>query len=790
MQELMDTLRVSMPVQGNYPTMQRLLDMLPFGVVFLDHDLRILSLNKFMADRLAGFKRLQANTPVEQILGEGQERTLQAFRMALAEGQPLTLSARFHRAIFNLIPAAGLPTPAVPQSVSVMPLILEPHSNGLVVVVQDVSDRVLAEEELKREIRKFAFLHELDLALSTLEVNACMETLVTRVRAMFDADFAALLVHENGRLTVIASDGLALPSSQVSIEASQGLTGWVFLNRQPVCVGNVMLDDRYHPLFDTIRSEMSVPLLAGGQCIGVLNLESSAQNAFTESDLKLLEMAAFSAANALQNAKMHAEANYWRAYYQGVINQTSDIIYTVDRDLRITGVNHAWDAFARENQGEAWLSPDIVGRELLSAFSGNEREKWRTICAELLNGERSVYSEDIPCHSPEKERWFTLQAHPLKTVQGSVSGVIFSTHDISEHVIAERRLRTANYNLETILRVSQVLNQNVPNQNVPQITTEILAEVLQADCVTITAFDEQEQAFRVIAAHGASERHIREFRSPSDQAERIIRSFGKTGTIYDLENSVSSINMPIYRADQLNGMLYSLIEHQGKTIGSLNIFIRSAERRFTAEEISLVQSISPQVALAMENARLYEVLHQQATTDGLTGLANRRQMDDLLALELQRSKRYDHPLVVMMMDLDHFKCYNDTFGHAVGDELLKQIARAFKRTLRMGDIAARYGGDEFAIILPETNLQNAPCVAKRLKEAMASVQLFNKEEAGCRPLTLSIGVAAYPEHGGESADLLRCADQALYRAKQLGRNRIEIYQPNWESGDLQEEVRI
>lgn len=749
-------------------------DALPFGVLWVDSELKVAAINAYLRQRLPAVPH-QGPFDLERILGRDGPRALFAFRQALHDGQPLTLSARLHREVFCLSPLPGMPFSQIPQLVTILPAQADKRVVGLLVLVQDVSDRVMAEEALKHEIEKLTFMHELDLALNTLELDACMQTLVKRLRALFKADFASLMVTRRGRLEIMAADGLDLSETARSMDLSAGITGWVAAHGQAVNVPRVQQDPRYFPLVESIRSEMAAPLLVKDQCLGVINLESSLPGAFSDDDLKLLEMAAFSAARAMHNAQVHIQSDEWRSYYQAVVNHTGDVIYTVDCDLRLTGANAAWDEFALQNGGEGWISANLAGRSLLEAFSPKEQEKWRVICASLLSGETPSYNEQIPCHAPGKERWLALRAAPLRGAPGSILGLIFSTHDVTRHILAERRLRAANTQYEVLLYISQLLSQNLPNQNVPQVAVETLAEMLQADVVTINQYDEGEQAYRVLAAYGASERHVREFRSPLEQAGRFVDQYGGVGAVYDLQNSIESVNQPIYQEDHLHGVLYAMVEHQGRAIGSLSLFTRDPERRFSREEQDLLRALAPQIGLALENARLYGQLQNLATTDGLTGLVNRRQLDDLLTTEASRSRRYHREFSLMMIDLDHFKCYNDTFGHGLGDELLVEIARLFKSRLRLGDIAARYGGDEFVVVLPETGLKGAVCIAERLRQAVSEIEVPYHEGASCQRLSLSIGIAAYPEHAGEVAELLRCADQALYRAKHLGRDRVEIW---------------
>lgn len=761
---------------SSFDSLRSILEQLPFGLLLLDPSLSIISINSFLKERLPASLQNAPRLTLESMLDSNSEATLYALRQALELGQPVTLSAKFHRSIFHLEPLPGSPLKdEVPHFVTVLPAQEQGETVGLAVVVQDVTDRVMAERELRNEIEKLTFLHELDVALSTLELDACMQVVVTRLRQFFNASFAALLVLRQGQLELVAADGLEIPTSSVAVDLSRGITGWVVQNRKPLRVSNTLRDSRYIPLFESVRSEMAVPLIIHGQCIGAIDLESDLPNAFSADDLRLLELAAFSAASALYNAQAYQEVDHWRSYYEAVVNQTGDVIYTVDRECKITSVNAAWDQFALENHGEAWLSKVCIGKSLLTALDPSLRSKWQTLCDELLHEKRSQYQEEIPCHAPGKERWLSLRAAPLKNEHGEVTGIVFSTHDITEHVLAERQLRAVNHQLETLLRLAQAFNQNLPNQNLPQVTVEMLAEALQADCVTITRYNEEKQGFTVIAACGASEKHVQEFLSPCEQARNIIRKFGKTGVIYRLQESVYSINFPIYRQDELHGLLYSIIEIQGKMIGSLNVFTRDVTRRFHSEEIGLIQALTPQIGLAMENSRLYRELLSQATTDVLTGLANRRQLDDWLAGEIYRSRRYGRVFSVLMIDLDHFKCYNDTYGHEMGDLLLKQVASIFKKNLRTGDWPARYGGDEFVVILPETDINGASCIARRLQNAVAEITLPPSNADSCPKITLSVGIASFPGSAESPSSLLHCADQALYRAKQRGRDRIEVY---------------
>ncbi len=168
-----------------------------------------------------------------------------------------------------------------------------------------------------------------------------------------------------------------------------------------------------------------------------------------------------------------------------------------------------------------------------------------------------------------------------------------------------------------------------------------------------------------------------------------------------------------------------------------------------------------------------EELALLARTDGLTGLANHRAFHEHLGRELDRARRYGQPLSLVMVDVDHFKLYNDTHGHPAGDRVLEGIAELFRRRLRSVDIAARYGGEEFGLILPATPLEAATRVAEQLVAAVREAALVGEESQPNGKVTISAGVARWD--GNEAAtELLQRADAAMYRAKQFGRDRAHV----------------
>ena len=221
---------------------------------------------------------------------------------------------------------------------------------------------------------------------------------------------------------------------------------------------------------------------------------------------------------------------------------------------------------------------------------------------------------------------------------------------------------------------------------------------------------------------------------------------------------------------------------QGETLGVLYLDSgkRTEEKQvqpsLTAPSESqerMVKTLAEHLALAVANMNLRETLRMQSIRDPLTDLFNRRYMEESMDRELRRCVRKKVPLTVMMVDVDHFKRFNDSFGHEAGDALLLELARVFRAHLRAEDIPCRYGGEEFTLILPEAPLEAARERAEQIRRTASGSQIEYRGQT-LKGISISIGVSCYPQHGTTGEALLRAADQALYRAKEEGRDRVVV----------------
>ncbi|AZI44808.1 diguanylate cyclase (plasmid) [Deinococcus psychrotolerans] len=207
---------------------------------------------------------------------------------------------------------------------------------------------------------------------------------------------------------------------------------------------------------------------------------------------------------------------------------------------------------------------------------------------------------------------------------------------------------------------------------------------------------------------------------------------------------------------------------QGDTVGLLYL---ERETAFPQRQQRLAQTVADMVALAMVNLRLRETLRQQSIRDPLTGLFNRRYLEETFERELRRSERKGEAIGLIMLDVDRFKVFNDTHGHEAGDVLLKALGGVLRESVRAEDVACRYGGEEFTLLLPGANQQQTFDRAEQIREAIVRLKVTNQGKV-LEGVSASLGVATFPQHGRELAVLVRAADLALYRAKREGRNRV------------------
>ncbi len=281
---------------------------------------------------------------------------------------------------------------------------------------------------------------------------------------------------------------------------------------------------------------------------------------------------------------------------------------------------------------------------------------------------------------------------------------------------------------------------------------------------------------------------LKELEAEHERLEGAIRLFGEAlAATHDVDQLLRVVlDAELEATGATGGMVISegrVAAEVGKPTGGARIEVplRSGDASFgrlvlTGTEFSdeaqaTARSLAAHAGIALDNARLHGIVERQAILDELTGLGNRRHAQEMLVREMARAERFGSPVGFVLCDLDNFKDVNDRYGHLAGDEVLRELATVLMEVVRNTDLAARWGGEEFALVLPATDLDGAAHVAERAREALEERTLLTQDGQAIQ-VTASFGVAAYPEHG-RGDDLIAAADAALYAAKRLGKNRVE-----------------
>jgi diguanylate cyclase (GGDEF)-like protein len=303
-------------------------------------------------------------------------------------------------------------------------------------------------------------------------------------------------------------------------------------------------------------------------------------------------------------------------------------------------------------------------------------------------------------------------------------------------------------------------------------------DLLQSERASLLVFDATSNELILKAAIGLSTdpSTVSHMRMGEGVSGEVIET-GKALMVADMLRS-GLVPAPAERLYKTNSFISYPITIGGRKIGVLNVTDKSGGGAYNDVDLSLLEIIGPQVALALERAEWQERATEfqlMSITDPLTALPNRRYLEERLTEELNRSKRYDYPMSFLMIDIDDFKAYNDNNGHQAGDLALQITGHCLKASLRSADVASRYGGEEFCILLPQTSISEAGAIADRIRQRVATTHFPHGRLQPLGRVTISIGVSTYSKIVNSAETVIAAADRALYRAKSLGKDRIEYY---------------
>ncbi len=489
-----------------------------------------------------------------------------------------------------------------------------------------------------------------------------------------------------------------------------------------------------------------------------------------------------------------------QARFQSLAEAIPQIIWIAGASGKTTYINRRWYDMTGTSQ------TDGLGTGWMEAIHPDDRaplsEKWQ---ASLGSGE--TFEIEYRLHDAVKGyRWYLDRAIPLRNDKGAIQQWFGTCTDIDdqkhnqqilEEVIKERteQLADANTHLQEEMLERDHARRELDEQNAKMLQDltarsqratllakmgELLQSCLTKDEVFAAALGFAPRIFPTSRGAMALLSHARdlvevagtwhECQLPATVFEPSACWALRTGHPH-LVVAGDTTAPCLHAAGVQNTYLCIPILAQGQSIGILHLQATDEAPGLSDAELSFKTTFAGQVGLSVANIRLREALHSQSIKDSLTGLYNRRYLAEVLERDIRRSIRAEQPLGILMLDLDHFKKFNDAYGHDAGDTVLRETAAFLTKSIRVEDIVCRYGGEEFVIILPTADLNAAHARAERIRSKLRELQVLHQGQS-LGMITVSVGVAALPEHGVSSKDLLEAADAALYRAKREGRDRV------------------
>jgi len=359
--------------------------------------------------------------------------------------------------------------------------------------------------------------------------------------------------------------------------------------------------------------------------------------------------------------------------------------------------------------------------------------------------------------------------------------MVDASHQLVRVVQAEqvfRAVERAKYEHERFFQATALLGRALTPEQVMETAFEAAAAIVEYDTAAVTLYDRDRARHRVAAVRtrpgaepllDAGALAGLEFKDNAGLAAMVV----KNRHYLPAGGEPRDLTAPIYtrkvKLDDARSLLVLPLCAADEAIGTLLLASR-AEKRFGADVREMLSVIATQVAVSLQNGLLYKRMETMATTDGLTGLTNHRTFQDRFAQLLERARRHGHHAALLLCDVDFFKKVNDNYGHPIGDEVLRRVARVLAEVARKIDITARYGGEEFAVVLESSTAEQARQVGERLRQEVG--RLVIDTDKGALQVTMSVGVASFPDDARDRAALIERADLALYHAKHTGRNQV------------------
>jgi diguanylate cyclase (GGDEF)-like protein len=669
------------------------------------------------------------------------------------------------------------------------------------------------------EGRRLEVLYDVTRRLAAVhETEQILDYIVNAATTLLGVEAAGLRLRDGDDLVVKArTESAAAIMARKRLNLGESLSGHVFASGQALSVEDLVEDTRYDARHKRAAVELgfhgflAVPLRANDRVFGVLNVYTKKRRRFEADEIALLATFADQASLAIEKDRMLQEARAHTVRLQALARLTQAVSSSLDINEVLRLIAQAAGELTGAPAVSIWIA-DETRRELeLRAMANggpvddfpvrrvrfdegipgwvaahgralavpDMSQEPRTIAGDwcAAHGLTSAYGTPIVFHSSLLGVLVLFGVGPFALLSDdrdvldafvTQAGVAIRNARLYDEVrVSEERLAQRSRELDLLNRMGELLQACVTEDEAYAVVGRFVGQFFPNDTGAVFVTTASRNIVEARAVWGAPASPEWALFKP-DECWALRR-----GRMHVVESTTEGLLCSHLPQPAPAAYLCTPLIAQGESLGILYLGAPAGETMSPESQQRLASTVADQLGLAVANLKLRETLRNQSIRDSLTGLFNRRYLEETLERELRRAERTRGALGVVMLDLDKFKEFNDTFGHDVGDMLLRELGRLLQGFVRGGDVACRYGGEEFVLVLPGADLEITRQRADRLRDAAKHLFVSHRGQS-VGSVTLSAGIAAFPDHGITGEALVQAADAALYRAKAAGRDQVVI----------------
>jgi diguanylate cyclase (GGDEF)-like protein/PAS domain S-box-containing protein len=656
----------------------------------------------------------------------------------------------------------------------------------------EVSRRKEAEKAMEQRALALTGLYQTSLAINAeLNLATLLPAIVERAAELLGAHMGGLYLMEQDQssLLLVVAHNLKGAREGISLRLGEGLSGRVAESGQPIMVADYQSWEGRAPIFEnsSFRRVLAIPLKIGSRVLGVLNITDDKQNGlYSEEEVRLATLFADQAALAIEKAQLYQTAQrelHERRRAELELRSSSERFKHISQSIS----DFAYSCLKSPSGVYVidWLSGAV---EAITGYTIEEVTAKMSWAFLVIEEDQPIYDSKVTGLEPGQSsvcelrirrkdgslRWLMAFSECVTDSEHAQQNRLYGgCRDISERKLMEQDLRNRQNFLEHLNEITRVALQPADFDSMLQLLADRLGEMMEADECCINLWVTENQQVVPAAATGPRRENYKQQELQADEKSLTasVLDHRRALTLEELFNppqmspviaakfpTRSMLGLPLIANDALLGA--ALVSNKNY-------------HRFTPQEISMGAQAAGQIALALYNARLLDELQRLAIVDELTGVYNYRGLLDLGRREVERAQRFGRPLSAFFFDIDDFRAFNNRFSHAVGNLVLRAVAQQALASVRSVDFVARFGGEEFVVLIPETELDVAVRIADRLRQAIASHQV--ETEYGALSVTVSVGVTALTPEVPDLDTLIDQANQAEHQAKEQGKNRVVGY---------------